>query len=95
VIDESKVSDVVRILNEVCDARIGDRESFGFTKYITTTDDIEWRFCGALGFGGKFRRNNNHGGTPYVDCYPEDRTPKRAAMIAEANKRLEALFEGD
>lgn len=46
----------------------------------------EWCFRGALGFGGKFWRND---GRWYVTCYREDETPERRAMIEEANKRLE------
>lgn len=92
MIDASKVQDVIRILNETCAARIDERDAYGFTKYVTTTRDFEWRFCGALGFGGKLRQNSNRDGTPYVDCYREHETPERQAMIDEANKRLVDLF---
>ena len=47
---------------------------------------------GSLGFGGKFRNNGNRNNTPHVNCYPEDETPARLAMIAAANKRLDELF---
>ena len=93
MIDADKVPNVIRILNETCDARIDDRDAYGFTRYVTTTRDFEWRFCGALGFGGKFRQNCNREGTPYVDCYPEHETPGRRRMMNEANERLAALFE--
>lgn len=52
----------------------------------------EYRFQGALGFGGKFRNNGNRENTPYVDCYREDETPARLAMIKRANARLDELF---
>lgn len=52
----------------------------------------EYRFQGKLGFGGKFRNNGNNADTPYVDCYPEDETPARRAMIDHANARLARLF---
>jgi hypothetical protein len=53
----------------------------------------EYRFCGALGFGGKVRAAYRH---PFgvddqfarVDCYPEDVTPERSLMISRANERL-------
>lgn len=46
----------------------------------------EWRFCGHLGFGGKFRFPGF-----WVDCYPEDISPEREKVIQEANSRLQAL----
>lgn len=56
----------------------------------------EFRFMGDLGFGGKVRQpwsvatkgEWTHGGQVYVDCYPEDSTPERKAMIERANTRL-------
>ena len=59
-----------------------------FVSHQTTEEVIEWRFCGKLGFGGKFWRN---GGKMYVNCYREDETPERLKMIEAANKRLEDL----
>lgn len=50
----------------------------------------EFRFQGALGFGGKFY---NDGRVWRVGCYGEDRTPERLAMIARANVSLAALKE--
>lgn len=52
----------------------------------------EYRFMGALGFGGKFRNNGNQNNTPHVDCYPEHETPERLAMIERANARIARLF---
>jgi hypothetical protein len=46
----------------------------------------EWRFCGHLGFGGKYRSKTNN-----VDCYKEDETPKRLAIIHELNEVLAKL----
>lgn len=51
----------------------------------------EWRFSGALGFGGKVWA---HPGSLYVTCYREDETPKRLAMMKRANDRLAALQNG-
>jgi hypothetical protein len=56
----------------------------------------EFRFMGALGFGGKVRQpmsfawkgNWQHIGQVYVDCYPEDESSERKAMIERANTRL-------
>jgi hypothetical protein len=55
----------------------------------------EYRFMGALGFGGKFRNNGNQNNTPHVDCYQEDETPERLKMIDAANVRLAELFGGE
>ncbi len=43
----------------------------------------EYRFIGTLGFGGKYRPKRNE-----VDCYPEDRNPKRDAAIKATNAAL-------
>lgn len=48
----------------------------------------EYRFCGNLGFGGKFWRND---GKIYVSCYPEDETPARKKIIEKVNKLLEEI----
>lgn len=48
----------------------------------------QWRFCGALGFGGKFRFPRLS-----VDCYREDETPERLRMIQWTNAALGLLKE--
>jgi hypothetical protein len=45
----------------------------------------EYRFQGALGFGGKFYPQDMR-----VSCYREDETPKRAEMVRKANEALRA-----
>lgn len=47
----------------------------------------EYRFMGALGGGGKFRRSS-WDDRWYVDCYREDLTPARQAAIDATNKAL-------
>lgn len=85
--------DALIIINDECRAGIADRDRHGFVHYVTTErNSIEWRFCGALGFGGKFRLNNNRKGIPYVDCYREDETPARLQMIERTNARLASMF---
>lgn len=44
---------------------------------------LEWRFCGWLGFGGKYWSRRN-----IVDCYREDETPERLKLIDSINKEL-------
>lgn len=67
-----------------------DRESFVLNQ--TNHHIVEWRFMGALGFGGKFWRSN---GRWYVTCYSEDRTPARDALIDATNNKLAALSPGE
>jgi hypothetical protein len=47
----------------------------------------EYRFMGALGFGGKFWQQSMT-----VTCYPEDETPERRAIIERANAALADLL---
>lgn len=49
----------------------------------------EWRFGGKLASGGKFRRLNRR---VYVDCYPEDETNERKAVIQRVNIMLGDLM---
>lgn len=66
----------------------------------------EFRFGGSLGSGGKFRRNFTRlnvlydldwasgdlwGEGWYVDCYPEDSTPERQAIIKATNAALQPI----
>jgi hypothetical protein len=65
-----------------------ETERRGFL-YSHTEDKFgcdEWRFCGHLGFGGKFRSRRFT-----VDCYRESETPERLRIIAELNTALEVL----
>lgn len=98
-IAEQQARAVLSILVEECGHKVFDpRDADAFVRGIMVPPPHkehpcrEWRFCGALGFGGKFRNNGNHDNTPYVDCYREDETPARLAMIEAANKRLAELF---
>lgn len=85
-LSEKLANDVYDILVEVCGACESMRQAFVYTE----THELcsEYRFCGRMGFGGKFWNANDR---LYVNCYSEDETPQRRAMIAEANKRLAAL----
>lgn len=66
-----------------------------FVEYFGRRQDAgwshEWRFCGHLGFGGKLYLSRWDG--PHVDCYREDRTEQRAAMIAAVNERLAEIVD--
>lgn len=100
-ITEAQARAVLSILVEECGHKVFDQpaaDAFVSAIIVPQPNErdncCEWRFCGALGFGGKFRNNGNHENTPHVDCYQEDETPARLAMIAAANKRLAELFGG-
>ena len=90
-ISTEQAEKVAAILREECGRRGNERDVHSFV-YHVTRDCREYRFMGALGFGGKFRNNGNHDNTPYVDCYSEDETAERKKMIGRANERLSIIF---
>lgn len=94
IITESQAKEARKILIEECGMYPEREDRCGFLYHVTRTDYPcqEYRFMGALGFGGKFRNNGNRNNTPYVDCYRENETPERLEMIDRANKRLAELF---
>lgn len=95
IMTEPQARAVLKILIEECGHRvIHPRDGDMFVLHVTEPDCREYRFCGALGFGGKFRNNGNQNNTPHVNCYPEHETPARLKMIEAANGRLAELFGG-
>ena len=77
---------VYDILVMTCGASENNRKSFVETQ--TTEICSEWRFCGFLGYGGKFWNAN---GKLYVNCYRENMTPERECIIGIANSKLRQL----
>jgi len=81
------------ILVEVGGASKDEYDKADFVRSFSDKDDRrttrEWRFCGKLGFGGKFYMRDSH--RHDVSCYPEDRTPEREALIDTINERLKTL----
>ena len=76
---------VYDILVQECGASETERSNFLIAQ---SQDEIsEWRFCGKLGFGGKFWRNPDM----YVNCYGEDMNSERMEIIFKANERLKVL----
>lgn len=57
-----------------------------FVHLHTIENCTEYRFIGALGFGGKYRSKKNK-----IDCYAEDETPERLATVERTNKVLAEL----
>lgn len=81
-----------QILGEECRNRDDPWErDYSFVRYLAE-DKLgfghEYRFQGALGFGGKFY---NDYFSWRVDYYPENETPERIEMRKHANERLAAL----
>jgi hypothetical protein len=83
--------EIFTVLVEECGARESLRAEF-----LHHWPCGEFRFQGALGFGGKI---HSRGGIIYdgvwewskklfVSCYAEDETPERREMILRANARL-------
>ncbi len=70
-----------------------ESERVGFVDYFTSPhehSDLEWRFRGLLGFGGKFYRGWEQF---YVAYYPEDHTPARDEIEDRLNYRISELIE--
>lgn len=59
-----------------------------FTWHQTQAVCPEYRIQGSLGFGGKLYRQ---GGRMWVDCYTEDATPERMAVIRKVNGLLAGI----
>lgn len=75
---------VYKVLLEQCGARPAEDAVAGFVHEFTRENPTsEYRFCGALGSGGKFRFPRFT-----VDCYPEDSNPIRDKMVADGNAAL-------
>ena len=89
ILTKDQATQVWNILAECCQAG-DDVMRDQFIHHSATTDRLEFRFCGSLGFGGKIYVEE----LPRVSCYPEDETPERLSAIAKANERL-CLLWGD
>lgn len=63
-----------------------DRYSFIHAHVKDKYECTEWRFCGKLGFGGKYRKRRNQ-----VDCYSEDSNRERNKIIKELNIALDKI----
>lgn len=80
-------SDVYGTIYKILAEEVGadPRDADSFVRNFTSPSAVEWRFCGTLGFGGKFYRN---AGRHYVQCYREDETPERRRTIERVNKLI-------
>jgi len=86
---ESQASAVYDILCASAKAPDGSSRDRFIREFTGDRPANEWRFCGSLGFGGKFRFPRMT-----VDCYPEDATAERRAAIEATNAALADLCAG-
>jgi hypothetical protein len=82
----------VLVLHAGANDDAADREAFVCHVAHPLRPCEEYRFCGALGWGGKFRNNGNNQGVPYVDFYREHETEQRVEIARNANLALRELF---
>lgn len=87
-----KTEDVKRQVFDVLVTEAGAPESLRDQFMYHWPKCIEFRFQGALGFGGKIWHNDHR---VYVSCYREDETPEILAVIDSTNARLAAIHLGD
>lgn len=85
-LDADKANKVYDLLVKHGGATELDRKSFIHSHCKDKYECTEWRFCGKLGFGGKYRSTWNG-----VTCYSEDETPERVKLIAFLNEELKKL----
>ncbi len=95
-LSEAEASAIWQVLVDHAGADDGPFDGEAFVHLQSASVCVEYRFAGSLGFGGKFRRNRVWiGGTCTeswtVDCYRENETPERLAVIAETNAALAEL----
>lgn len=88
VISEGKAKAIYDVLVKECGANKSDEDSFvyEFTTHSKYGPASEWRFQGLLGYGGKFRYPRLS-----VDCYRDDETSDRLAIIERTNEKLALL----
>jgi hypothetical protein len=95
-LSESEAAAVWLVLVDHAGASREPFDKENFVHHQTRNVELEWRFGGLLGSGGKFRRNRVWIGDTRteswtVDCYAEDLTPARQAVIDETNEALAEL----
>lgn len=77
---------VYELLVSIGGASAEDVDNFVYHHTEAKDECTEWRFCGKLGFGGKYRSLTNT-----VDCYSEDATVERIQLMEQLNRELEKL----
>lgn len=81
---------VYDVLEEFTGANPDWRDDFVYNHTEADYMCNEWRFCGNLGFGGKYWSQTND-----VTCYPEDMDIERETIIKLTNKNLKKVLDID
>lgn len=92
--DQELLGKMYDILIESVGAPGEPYDRFCFIKAALNWDyrfPFEYRFCGSLGFGGKIWLPLDE--APYVNCYREDESAARLAMVKVANSKLSKLVK--
>jgi hypothetical protein len=87
-VEERAAAKVVQVCIEECGGKPSQFEGMAYFLGIDRAL-FEWRFQGALGFGGKLKWQKGRGF--YVTCYREDENDERRTMMDAANERLEQI----
>ena len=83
---ENFFNQVYDVLRDIGGASETYRYDFLYLHCHDPNECTEYRFQGKLGHGGKYRSQRNK-----VDCYQEDATPERLAIIKKVNAKLATL----
>ena len=86
LITKEKANKVYDLLVSIGGATEQDRSSFVYHHCVDKYGCSEWRFCGKLGFGGKYRSTWNG-----VSYYSEDETPERLELKNQLNEMLQKI----
>ena len=73
----------------------GAREEYRpkFVSYLASDEAYEFRFCGALGFGGKCKVDAHRKPSVYVDYYYEDGDQERDQMVHRCNSMIKEIMD--
>lgn len=105
-IDEQIANEIYDLLVDHAGASTKDNRRAQFIHFLTNDaasihDTLEFRFMGALGFGGKFwigresfldESDPNWHGEWWVNQYREDETPETVSMVKATQSSLNALY---
>lgn len=87
---QGQAREVYDVLVEEAGADSREHTKESFARQQAEDHLAEYRFCGLLGFGGKFWRYN---GLWYVNCYRENLDGEAKDIITRTNQRLMELRE--
>ncbi len=85
-INKEKANKIYNLLVSIGGADESERDDFIYHHCTSEYECTEWRFCGNLGFGGKYRSVWNG-----VSYYPEDETLKHIEIRDKLNFELKNI----